>query len=145
MIANENDRHSIMAVYPLESFKLEADQNSMATETSRHGFLIETAPNRDGSFHLVRVTKSIGDPPEGPHALFICPYMGRAYECFVMLGGAEGVVEEKQNHIIDPQLQEYDAFIDAVIAAAQGFTPLGPRTRPHSAEPRRQSRGQTKR
>jgi hypothetical protein len=31
MIANVNDRHSIMAVYPLESFKMDAGQNSMAT------------------------------------------------------------------------------------------------------------------
>lgn len=75
------------------------------------------------------MTKSIGDPREGPHSLFICPYMGRAYECFAMLGGAVGGVEEKLNHIIDTQLHEYDVFIDAVIAAPQGFTPLGP---PHT-------------
>jgi hypothetical protein len=55
--------------------------------------------------------------------------MGRAYECFAMLGGAVGGVEEKLNHIIDTQLHEYDVFIDAVIAAPQGFTPLGP---PHT-------------
>jgi hypothetical protein len=42
--------------------------------------------------------------------------MGRAYECFAMLGGAVGGVEEKLNHIIDTQLHEYDVFIDAVIA-----------------------------
>jgi hypothetical protein len=119
MIANVNDRHSIMAVYPLERFKMDAGQNSMATETSRHGLLIETAPDRDGSFHLVCVIKSIGDPPEGPHALFICPYMGSSYECFVMLGGAMSVAEENQNYITNPQLHEYDVFIDAVIAAAR--------------------------
>jgi hypothetical protein len=48
---------------------------------------------------------------------------------FAMLGGAVGGVEEKLNHIIDTQLHEYDVFIDAVIAAPQGFTPLGP---PHT-------------
>jgi hypothetical protein len=77
------------------------------------------------------VIKSIGDPPEGPHALFICPYVGSSYECFVMLGGAMSVVEENQNYITNPQLHEYDVFIDAVIAAAQDFTPLGlPHTPP---------------
>ena len=65
------------------------------------------------------MTKSIGDPREGPHSLFICPYMGRAYECFAMLGGAVGGVEEKLNHIIDTQLHEYDVFIDA----EEGATP----------------------
>ena len=60
--------------------------------------------------------------------------MGKAYECFAMLGGAVGIVEEKLNRISDPQFHEYDVFIDAVIAAAQGFTPLGPPHTPHSAE-----------
>ena len=48
-----------------------------------------------------------------------------------MLGGAMSVVEENQNYITNPQLHEYDVFIDAVIAAAQDFTPLGlPHTPP---------------
>ena len=72
MIANVNDRHSIMAVYPLESFEMDADQNSVATAISRHGLLIETAPDRDGSFHVARVTKSIGDPPrDRTHCSFV--------------------------------------------------------------------------
>lgn len=125
MSANVNDRHSIMAIYPLERYEIDAAENSMARETTRHGLRIETAPDHDGSFRLVRVTKSIGEAPEGPNALFICPYMGRAYGCFAMLGGKKGAVEEKLN-IFDPHLEEYDAFIDAVIAAAKGFTPLGP-------------------
>ena len=45
MIANVNDRHSIMAVYPLESFEMDADP-SMANETSRHGLPIETTRSR---------------------------------------------------------------------------------------------------
>jgi hypothetical protein len=128
MNANVKDRHSIMTIYPFECFEMDGAQNSMARETTRHGLLIETAPDRDGSFHLVRITKSISGAPEGPHALFICPFMGRAYECFAMLGGTEGAEENKPN-IFDLELHEYDAFIDAVIEAAQGFTPPGP---PHS-------------
>lgn len=128
MNANVRDRHSIMTIYTLERFEMDADHNSMAAETTRHGLLIETAPDRDGLFHLARVTKSISEGPEGPHALFICPYMGRAYECFAMLGGTEAAVQ-KSLDIIDPQLHEYDAFIDAVIAAAQCFAPPGP---PHT-------------
>lgn len=128
MNANVNHRHSIMAIYPLECFEMDAAQNSMARETARHGLRIETAPDHDGSFRLVRVTKSIGEAPKGPHTLFICPYMGRSYECFAMLGGTEGA-EEKNLNISDLELHEYDAFIDAVIGAAQGFAPLG---RPHA-------------
>ena len=129
MNANVNHRHSIMAIYPLECFEMDAAQNSMARETTRHGLRIETAPDHDGSFRLVRVTKSIGEAPEGPHTLFICPYMGRSYECFPMLGGTEA--EESKLNILDLEFREYDAFIDAVIGAAQGFTPPGlPHTPP---------------
>jgi len=125
MNANVKDRHSIMAIYPLDCFEMDAAQNSMAKETTRHGLLIETAPNRDGSFRLGRITKSISGAPEGPHARFICPYMGREYECFAMLDGTvEG--EGKQPNLSDLELHEYGAFIDAVIGAAQAFTPPGP-------------------
>jgi hypothetical protein len=128
MNANVNHRHSIMAIYPLECFEIDAAQNSMARETTRHGLQIETAPDHDGSFHLRRITKSISGVPEGPHALFICPFMGRSYECFAMLGRTEGAEDNKLN-ISNLELHEYDAFIDAVIGAALGFTPPGP---PHS-------------
>jgi hypothetical protein len=80
MSANVKDRHSIIASYPFEQFESDGNQNSIATATTRHGLLVESAPDRDGSFRLRRVTKSIGDGHEGPEALFICPYLGRAYE-----------------------------------------------------------------
>ena len=40
MNANVRDRHSIMAIYALERFEMDADQNSMAAETTRHGLPI---------------------------------------------------------------------------------------------------------
>jgi hypothetical protein len=129
MHTNLRDRHSIMTIYPFECFVIDAAQNSKARETTRHGLLIETAPDHDGSFHLVRITKSISGAPQEPHALFICPFMGRAYECFAMLGETEGAEDTKLN-IPNLELHEYDAFIEAVIAAAQGFAPPRP---PHSA------------
>jgi hypothetical protein len=51
MNANVSDRNSLMTIYPLECFVIDAAQNSMARETTRHGLLIETAPDHDGSFH----------------------------------------------------------------------------------------------
>ena len=125
MNANVRDRHSIMTIYPLECFMIDAAQNSMVRETTRRGLLIETAPDHDGSFHLVRITRSISGASQEPHALFICPFMGRAYECFAMLGETEGAEDNKLN-VSNLELHEYGAFIDAVIGAAQGFTPPGP-------------------
>lgn len=48
MNANVSDRNSLMTIYPLECFVIDAAQNSMARETTRHGLLIETAPDHDG-------------------------------------------------------------------------------------------------
>jgi hypothetical protein len=79
LFANPKDRHSITAIYPFEMFESDSAQNLTAEETNRHGLLIEGAPEGHGSLRVGRATKSIGDPPEGPEALFICPYMGRAY------------------------------------------------------------------
>jgi hypothetical protein len=125
MYADPRDRHSIMAIYPFELFETDAAQNSTAAETTRHGLLIEGVPGGGGSLRVVRVTKSIGDPPEEPEAFFICPYMGRAYGFFALRGGEKGAIEEKEN-IFDPHVEEYDAFIDAVIAAAKQFKPIAP-------------------
>ena len=128
MNANIRDRHSLMTIYPLECFVIDAAQNSMARETTRHGLLIETAPQHDGSFHLRRITKSIRAVPEGPHTVFICSFMGRACEYFDMLGETEDAEDNKLN-VFNQELHEYDAFIDAVIGAAHGFNPPGP---PHA-------------
>src|SRR5262249_8116749 len=88
MIANLNDRRSIMAIYPLERFEADAHQNSMATATTRHGVLIESAPDHGGTFLLRGVAKAIGEGHRGPEALFICPYMGMTYQCFALLDGS---------------------------------------------------------
>src|SRR5262249_40095560 len=95
MSANVRDRHSITAIYSLEQFETDANQNSLASATTRHGLLIESAPDHRGSFHLRRIIKSVSDGHEGPEALFICPYMGRAYERFALLDGTVGLAGEK--------------------------------------------------
>jgi hypothetical protein len=114
-----------MAIYPFELFESDAAQNSTAEATIRHGLLIETEPEGHGSLRLTRVTRAIGDPLEEPEAFLICPYMGRAYGCFAMRGGEMGAVEEKLD-IFDQHPEEYDAFINTVVAAAKEFKPLAP-------------------
>jgi hypothetical protein len=119
------DRHSIMAIYPFEVFEADAAQNSAAASTTRHGLLIEGPPEGVGSLRVMRWTKSIGDPTKEQETVFICPYMGRAYGCFAMRSGEMGAVEEKQD-IFDPHPEEYDAFINTVMAAAKDFRPMLP-------------------
>jgi hypothetical protein len=119
------DRASVTAVYPFEVFEAEAAQNSRVDEITRHGLLIEDAPEADGSLRVRRAAKSIGDPPEGPEALFVCPYMGRTCGYFALRGGSEGAVKEKLD-IFDPHPEEDKAFINTVIALGKDFRPLPP-------------------
>ncbi len=125
MHVDAKDRQAIMAIYPFEIFEADAAENSEADATIRHGLLIEGAPEGDGPLRVTRATKSIGEPPEGPDALFLCPYMGRSYGFFALRGGEMGAVEEKQN-IFDPHPEEYDAFINTVMAVARDFEPMPP-------------------
>ena len=125
MHAELKDRHSIMAIYPFELFEAEAAQNSTAAATTRHGLLVEGAPEGVGPLRVRRATKWVGDPAEEQEAFFICPYMGRAYGFFAMRGGEMGAVEEKQD-IFDLHPEEYDAFINTVMAAARDFRPIPP-------------------
>ncbi len=88
------DRESLTAIYPFEIFWTDAAHNSTAEATTRHGLLIVEAREGDGSLQVTRATRCIAEPPEGPDALFICPYMGRAYGVFALRGGGMGAVEE---------------------------------------------------
>jgi hypothetical protein len=119
------NRDSITTIYPREIFEVEAAKNSRVGETTRHGLLIEGAPEGDGSLRVGRVTRSIGDPSGGPETLFICPYMGRAYGFFGLQGGGKGAVVENRD-IFDPHPEEYHAFINTVLAAAKSFRPPPP-------------------
>ncbi len=119
------DRQSLTAIYPIEIFWSDAAQNSTAEATTRHGLLIVDGPEGDGSLQVTRAIRCISQPPEGLDALFICPYMGRAYGFFALRGGEMGAVEEKAD-IFDMHPEEYDAFINTVMAVAQDFKPIGP-------------------
>ena len=119
------DRSSITAIYPFEIFEIEAHENSRAEETTRHGLLIEATPGCDGSFSVRRATKSIGDPPEEPQMLFICPYASRTCGFFGLETDDTGAFSE-QLAICDPQPEEYDAFINTVLAMAKNFHTLAP-------------------
>jgi hypothetical protein len=119
------DRSSITAIYPFEIFEIEANENSRAEEATRHGLLIESSPECDGSFSVRRAIKSIGDPPEGPQTLFMCPYASRSCGFFGLEAEDIGAFSEELA-TCDPQPEDYDVFIDTVLAMAKNFRGLAP-------------------
>jgi hypothetical protein len=121
------DRQSLTTIYPFAIFRSEAAQNSTAEARTRHGLLLVEAPEGDGSLEVTRAIKWIGELTEKRDALFICPYMGRAYGILALRGGEMGAVEEKGD-VFDLHPEEYDAFINTVMTVAQNFRGPSPAT-----------------
>lgn len=107
--ANVNDTGSLGALYSREAFAFDAGMNSTGKAPALRGLRIFSAPDPYGTFHVARATPSLGERP-APGAVFICPYMGRAYGIFAAAVGVHGPVVER----LDPFEQhpeEYDAFL----------------------------------
>jgi hypothetical protein len=115
--ANINDRGSVELVYPLSACESDAGANSAADATMRRGVRIESVPDPLGAFRVVRATASLQELPRGTHT-FLCPYMGKRYGEFVLVGGSRGSVEERRD-IFESDADEYHAFIERVIEAAR--------------------------
>ena len=115
--ANISDRRSIERIYPRDLWESDAGFNSQGCDSSRRGVLIVTAVGSDGEVHVRRAVRHVGEGIEESHGIFICPYLGRAYDIFEPAAGVHGAVVEKHDALEDISF-EYAAFIDAVVAAA---------------------------
>jgi hypothetical protein len=82
------------------------------------GLRVERVDGAEGPVRLVRASSQVGDVTKARGTLFLCPYMGRRYALFSLARGAHGPVVENADPF-EPHLEEYDAFVARVIAAAQ--------------------------
>ena len=119
--ANINDPSSVELLYALSAFESDAGANSTADAGMRRGVRIESVPDLGGAFRVVRATASLEELPRGTHT-FLCPYMGKRYGEFVLVGGSRGSVEERRD-IFESTVDEYHAFIAGVIEAARHTKP----------------------
>jgi len=119
-IANIGDRQSIERIYPREVWETEAGMNSEGGEQKLCGLLIESNPDGDGSFQIRRAARDKAENEADSYVIFLCPYMGRAFDIFTSTG-VYGAVVEKHDALEDDSY-EYADFIDGVIAAARTAT-----------------------
>ena len=116
--ANISDRRSVEKIYPRDVWEAEAANNSQGGQKILGGLLIESQPDDAGNFHLRRTTRGSAEIEGSQHyVIFICPYMGRAYDVFTPIFGVHGAIKEKHD-ALESVDDEYDDFIARVLDAA---------------------------
>jgi hypothetical protein len=120
--ANLNERTSIERIYPLAAFDQDAGENSSGSSPRRCGVKVESVPDAGGGFRMVRAAQALTGLVDTPGTAFLCPYMGRAYGLFMIKGGGRGAVEEHGDIFAD-HLDEYTAFLEALVQTARRMPP----------------------
>jgi hypothetical protein len=92
--------------------------NSSGRVSVLRGLAVLSRPAADGEFELARRTREVGDLGAGRDSVFLCPYMGKAYDAFASAPGVHGAVAEKANATADLR-PKYEAFIAEVIEKAR--------------------------
>lgn len=116
-VANIFDRRSIEGIYPRHVWEVEAGNNSRGNQQILHGLMIESPPDDTGNFRIRRATRQAAEKEPQSYVIFICPYMGKAYDVFTPIQGLHGAIKEKHD-ALEPLDDEYADFIARVREAA---------------------------
>jgi hypothetical protein len=124
--ANIHRRSTLEEIYPPDAFASDAAQNGRVPNTLLNGARILSAPDAAGDFDFERATQQIG---EAASASFLAPHRreDRAQDA-----GRDSPTTVSADP--DPRAG-YEAFLDDIIAVAQGFG-FDPEGSPGRDEPR---------
>jgi hypothetical protein len=95
MRANIRDRAGLERFYPRADFETEAQANRRGDAAVLKGLRIDSMPDENGAFDVVRAARQIGEADNPANSLFLCPY-------------AQG-----------DRALDYGGFLDKIIAAAE--------------------------
>jgi hypothetical protein len=117
--ANVNDRSTVEAIYPRAAFDADAAQNSRAKITVLRGVMIASEVSESGAFELQRANRHVGEHDPLGDTLFLAPVPGDAHATLRQTPGY-GAPEEKPGSLQrERRGDDYEAFIDRVLAAAR--------------------------
>jgi hypothetical protein len=116
--ATIRDARSIEQLYPRNVWQAEAADNSRGSQSLHRGLVIESEPDADGNFRLRRATRQAADESPARHVIFICPFMGKAYDIYTPTLGVHGAIREKHD-ALTPLDDEYEDFIARVLETAK--------------------------
>lgn len=125
--ASIHDRSSVERLYPRDAFEADAGSNALAKTAVLHGLRILSGPDANGEFRLARASQHVGEVHVGEaqgrgNGLFLAPNLGANFAALMQSETDYGGQEEKGDAVrsVDVRAGEYQAFIDRVVAAAQG-------------------------
>jgi hypothetical protein len=118
--ANINDRGSVERLYPRDDFERDAGENSDAKATAHRGLRILSAVDPNGRFSAERGSRHVGERDPESDTVFVAPFPAQSQAPLQQTNTYGGPVETS-----DPTQggqekgDEYQAFIDRIIAAAK--------------------------
>jgi len=124
--ANINDPDSIKKIYALADFERDAIRNSLAKMDRHFGLLIDAAPDSEGRFYVHVGIHAMAHNDLRAGAAFVCPYMGKDYASFYLVGGNMGEVREHGDIFDLDEEGGYERFVRIVIEAAREMPVIPP-------------------
>jgi hypothetical protein len=115
--ANINDRDSLERLYPREAFQEDAGRNALGKTPVLYGVRIESAPDAQGWFHLVRAQQHVGEQV-GVDTIFLAAEEQRFSA--PLLG--QEPAEASKGAALTPEAtgrQDYETFITQLVDAAR--------------------------
>lgn len=116
--ANINDRQSVSEFYPLAAFEEDAARNSVGDTQIVYGVRIESKPDAEGWFRLVRAKHHVGEQTGFADAIFLAPSRPHIAATLVGSDTDEGV-PAGSNAGAATRSAEYEAFLGRVLDAAR--------------------------
>jgi hypothetical protein len=115
--ANINDRHTVEAVYPLEVFEEDAARNALDKSPVIHGVRIDSVPDAQGWFVLVRARRHVGKLTGSREAVFLPatePHLSAP-----MGSDPNAGTPQRREGTAETRRQEYEAFVERILDEAR--------------------------
>jgi hypothetical protein len=115
MSANINDRTSIQKIYPMAAWEQDGSRNAQGNASIVYGVTILSAPDADGAFVLVRISRHVAENDPESDEIFLTPFEPGAAEAVEGSTYSGGVQPSGHQH----NDGDYEGFIDAILEAAR--------------------------
>jgi hypothetical protein len=120
--ANVNDPHTVENLYPREAFEHDAARNALDKGEVIYGIRIDSSPDEQGWFDLVRAQRHVGELSGSKESMFLSANQPH------LSAPVASDPDERAQERPAPEIRrkEYESFIDAVIKAARTVEIPGP-------------------
>ena len=115
--ANINDRQTVEAVYPFEAFEEDAARNALDKSQVVHGIRIDSVPDAQGWFDLIRARRHVGELTGSSEAVFL--HAEEPHLSGPMQNDPDEGAPQKPGETAETRRKEYEAFLDRILDEAR--------------------------